>query len=658
MKGRKYINIGVLAHVDAGKTTITEQLLHLGGTIKSAGSVDKGSSLTDSLSIEKQRGISVMSASASFEWKGVQVNIIDTPGHIDFCAEVDRCLRVIDLAVVVLSAVEGVQSHTYNIVQALKELGIPIVFFVNKLDRSGADAESVILEIQKELDCKLYLNEDMQEDDYTEIDCCPVEWSSSTFVNDSNIETLADYNNTILECFIEGIAPPLNIVSSTVNELIQNNLLSYLHLGVAKNGIGITGLMDTIVSFSRIANPDKPLSAVVFKIEHHHNLGRLAYVRLFGGCLKVRDLVKNSTQVKEHKIGQLRQKPADKLIAVNELNDGDIGVIIGIPNIQIGDVLGEEALFPHPYQIQQPVIEVQITAKDDTKYAELAAALTQLNSEDPELHFLWYKEEKELLLKLMGNIQMEIIEQIIQDRFGLEVEFSNATVIFKERPLATALGHARYTMPKPCWAVLSLEVKPGPIGSGVKYLSKVGVNKIEKKYQNEIEATVPKSLQQGLKAWNVTDLEITLVDGEDHVMHSRPGDFILATPMAIMDALSKADTELLEPYYSFEILSKEEHLGAIAGELNKVRADIGVPTFDGDNFRLKGKFPVQSSTEFPVKLGMLTSGKAKLKLQLDGYYPCPKEFEVEKVYKGVSPLDRSQWILHHRGAFKVDERKY
>jgi ribosomal protection tetracycline resistance protein len=340
------------------------------------------------------------------------------------------------------------------------------------------------------------------------------------------------------------------------------------------------------------------------------------------------------------------------------LHTGDVGVISGLANVMAGDVLGNPERVPKSTLIQHPVLTVQVNPKRGEQYAALADALSILNAEDPTLNFIRYKSEKELHLQLMGAIQMEILQSLLEERFGIEAVFSDPTVIYKETPASVTEGFAKYTMPKPCWAICKFRVEPGTPGSGIVYESKVSVDKIARKYQNEIEETIPKALKQGIKGWEVSDIKITLIDGEDHEMHSNPGDFVLATPMGIMDALKNADTILLEPMFNFEVKAADELLGSIASDLTTRRAVFANPEFANGKFVLKGKTPVATSLDYSIKLTSLTAGKGKIKLSFGGYQKCTNEQGVIREYKGVNPLNQSQWIIHRRGAFKADERRF
>jgi ribosomal protection tetracycline resistance protein len=280
----------------------------------------------------------------------------------------------------------------------------------------------------------------------------------------------------------------------------------------------------------------------------------------------------------------------------------------------------------------------------------MAEALQQLSSEDPHLDFRWFHEERELHLKIMGPVQSEIVADTLKNRFGLEAAFSDPTVIYKETPAKSGIAAESYTMPKPCWGVVKYLLEPAERGSGVSYRSKVGVNDIKRKYQNEIEACIPEALKQGIKGWEVTDLSITLVGGEDHVLHSRPGNFKLATNIALMKGLTETDTILLEPILAFRISAPEEYLGKVTADIISMRGSFEPAEIARGGFTLRGRLPLATSMDYAIRLGSLTGGKANLSVVFDGYEECPEGLGVIREYKGISPLDRSKYILKMRGA--------
>jgi ribosomal protection tetracycline resistance protein len=653
------INIGILAHVDAGKTTLTEHFLYNSGAIRTLGSVDKGSANTDSLELEKERGISIKAATTSFEWRDVKINLIDTPGHVDFSSEVERALCVVDAVILVVSAVEGVQAHTLNIWDSLQELQIPTIFFINKIDRQGADSESTIAQLEHDLKLKPVVLYASKNDGLTNATIASVfNVSTDATIKEKSIEYLLDCDEHLLERFLNSEAISDNEYMQPIRKLTIENKITPVYMGIAKNNIGVTELLDGIIDYcptSKITS-EKELSAYVFKLEHHKVYGTMAHVKVFSGELSSKSTIYNHTQQLETKINQTKQLYQTKYIDNIVLTAGNIGVITGVLGTKSGDILGEPKGIPKLPQLHIPVLTVQVIPENNAHYNGLSEALQQLDKEDPSLNFKWFKAEKELQLLLMGQMQIEVLEHVLKERFLIKASFTDPQVVYKETINKKAEGYIRYWMPKPCWAIMTFLIEPGPLNSGVTYSSIVPQNDVHIKYQNEIERTIPKALAQGVLGWEVTDVKITLIKGEDHNVHSRPGDFNLATPMGIMQGLKSGGTHLLEPILSFEIKANEALLGKIASELSTRRATFDTPIFVGDTFTLKGKIPVATSLDFSIKLNTITSGKLRLRLQFHGYDTCPKDQGVIREYKGVNPLDESQWIIHRRGAYKADER--
>lgn len=654
---KNIINIGILAHVDAGKTTITEQLLYIGGAIKEAGNVDKGSATTDQLSIEKQRGISVKTATATFNWNNTQINIIDTPGHTDFISEIDRILQILDAAILVISSVEGIQSHTYLLWETLKRLGIPTLLFINKIDRSGSQSDLIIQTLNKELNINCFLLnliKDEAETNASIIDYFEDGFSFISKKTEMNIEAVAEYDETILETYLEGLSIDTEVLYGKAIELFNKNQLTPILSGSAKNEIGIKELINHLINFikPKYYDSNKAISAIVYKIEHDKKLGRLIRIKLLSGTIKNKDSIYCQRLDQEIKIAQIKKRVLNKIQDIDKLLAGDIGIIMGVPELRIGDILGKTELASSPNKLQEAVLSTQVKAINEVQTAQLAEALQELSIEDPDLEFKWYKSENELQLKLHGPIQKEILQDVIKERYNIDAVFEDPSVIYKETARKKAEGFVRYWMPKPCWAIMKFEIEPTVRGSGISYESKVGVNDIHQKYQNEIANTIRKALEQGIKGWEVTDIKITLIEGEDHVVHSNPGDFILATPMGIMNGLQNSNTQLLEPMLKFEIKAHESILGSVNSDLLKMRAEIETPVFEDENFILKGKVPVSTSMDYSIRLNSLSSGKAKYIVNFGGYRECTDKEGQIRPFKGVSPLDESLWILHNRGAYK------
>jgi len=651
------INIGILAHVDAGKTTLTEHFLYNSGAIRTLGSVDKGSTNTDSLTLEKERGITIKAASTSFVWKNNKINLIDTPGHVDFSSEVERALCVIDAAVLVVSAVEGVQSHTINIWESLRKLNIPTLIFINKIDRQGADTENILQQIKSDLKIKTVVLYASENDGLDTASIQPI-FDNNLPIDEKHLENVLDVDEQLLEHYLNGENIKTETYINAIKKHTQTQQICPVYCGIAKNNIGITELLNGITNFCSptASNTDTNLSAYIFKLEHHKTFGAMAHVKVFSGSITSKSVVFNHTQQQETKVNQTKMISATKYEDNVTLKTGDIGILTGVIDVKAGDVLGNPTHIPKLPKLHVPVLTVQVNPENNADYNALANALQLIDREDPALQFKWYKAEKELQLLLMGPMQTEILTAILADRFGIKATFTPPKVVYKETITKKAEGYIRYWMPKPCWAILTFLIEPAPLNSGVTYKSIVSQNDVSLKYQNEIERTIPKALAQGLLGWEVTDVKITLIKGEDHNIHSRPGDFNLATPMGIMKGLQAGGTHLLEPILSFEINAHEALLGKIASELSTRRALFDTPIFKADMFSLKGSIPVATSMDLGIKLNSITSGKLRLLLTYKEYAVCPKGEGITQKYKGVNPLDEAQWILLRRGAYKADER--
>lgn len=647
----KIRNLGILAHVDAGKTTITEHFLFESGQSKTLGSVDHGTSQTDFLDVERERGISVLSTNTSFEWKGVTVNLIDTPGHVDFSADVERVLRVLDCAVLIISAVEGVQAYTDTLWAALRQLRIPTLIFVNKIDRVGADEELVLAEIKKELTDKLIILNKVINVESEDVALQSI-WSDQS-IDKNTLEAVVETDEKMLEKYADEQLLPFSELNQALAGAVRRCELFPVLFGSAKNSLGMRGLLDAIINYLPAPDVDmnKPLSALVYSISHDKTMGKVANVRVYQGTLKNRAVLKNACQDIDEKVTQVRKLISSKYQDIGEVNAGDIAGVCGLKHVRVGDVLGEfsEAISKE-YSLRTPLLTVQAKAEKEKDYAALAEALRELSNEDPTLDFKWLRDERELHIKIMGWIQIEVLEKILENRFSLKASFDNPAVIYKETPAIQGEGFVRYWMPKPCWAIMKFLIEPGERGSGVVYQSAISVNDVQKKYQNEVERTIPETLKQGIKGWEVTDIKITLIEGEEHQIHSNSGDFMVATPMGIMDGLKNTDTTLLEPLISFKITAAENLLGAIVSDITQMRGSFDSPELEKGKFSLSGILPVAESLDFPIRLSSRSGGKAKISTTFHGYQACTDEEGQIREYKGVNPLDSAKWILKARKA--------
>ena len=672
---QKIHNIGILAHVDSGKTTLTEQLLFLTGAIRSAGSVDAGTAATDSLSIEKQRGISVRTATASAEWKNTVINIIDTPGHVDFAGEVERALTALDYAVVVVSAVEGVRAHTENILRSLDATKLPRIVFINKIDRSGSDINSVITEL-KRVSSQTYLNLSVVRNEGLENPS--TEKIAGNKFRMSATEVLADICDEAADAFLEEKTLSEERAKELIKEKISSCELTPVLCGSAKFSLGVEDLTDTLAEFmpssERRATDD--LCGIIFKIEHDKTLGKISHIRLFGGEISNRDEIEilspdnisneddsdeNSAveiekkpPVKE-KISQIKKFSGAKYIDSGIVKSGDIAAVCGLPSAKTGHFIGSLAV-SESAKLVNPFLRVKVTPTDGDmlKLPPLAAALGELSDEEPYIDAKWENGQKEITISTTGKIQLEVIDTLLKERYNLSASFSPPTVIYKETPASKGFARARYTMPKPCWAVVEFIFEPMPRGYGVSYHGRLPSNQCFYRYQSHIRTSFNSCLEQGLYGWEVTDFKCTLVGGEHHTIHTHPLDFFVCTPMAFMNGLNELGSTILEPLLKIRITAPAELSGKLLSEIVKVGGEYDSPLTLGQNVMLEAIVPVATSMDLPTRIAVLSSGKAVLNQSFYGYRECRDGLEHINPRRGVNPLDRSKWILYARGAYQKD----
>ena len=660
-------NIGILAHVDSGKTTLTEQLLYLTGAIRNAGSVDAGTAATDSLSVEKQRGISVRTATAAAEWKGVTINIIDTPGHIDFAGEVERAISALDYAVVIVSAVEGVRAHTENILKLLDTAGLPRIVFINKIDRTGSDCDRVIKELEG-VTTQSYLVLSELENEGEENPA--VRLADDEEFRIRATQALADICDEAADAFLCDETLSYERAQELVRGAISQCRLTPVVFGSAKYSVGVENFADTLVKLmpdsTRRATDE--LCGIIFKIEHDKTLGKISHIRLFGGEIANRDEVelfapeeKSSVQTDavdieakppvREKISQIKKFCGARSTDTGILRSGDVAAVCGLPSAKTGNFVGSLAVSDSA-RLVNPFLRVKVTPSDSDplKIPALAAALGELSDEEPYIDAKWENGQKEITISTTGRIQLEVLGNLLKERYDLSAEFSPSTVIYKETPAGTGFAKARYTMPKPCWAAVEFLFEPMPRGYGVSYHGRLPSNQCFYRYQSHIRTSFNSCLEQGLYGWEVTDFKCTLVGGEHHTVHTHPLDFFVCTPMAFMNGLAEIGSTILEPLLKIRVTAPEELAGKIFSEIIKMGGEYDTPVSRSGIATLEAIVPVATSMNFPERLATLSSGKAVLSQSFYGYRECRDGEEHINPRRGVNPLDRSKWILWARGA--------
>ena len=664
-------NIGILAHVDSGKTTLTEQLLYLTGAIRNAGSVDAGTTATDSLSVEKQRGISVRTSTASAEWKGITINIIDTPGHIDFAGEVERAISALDYAVVIVSAVEGVRAHTENILKSLDAANLPRIIFINKTDRTGADTSRVINELKSISSQSHLVLTEFADDSSDNPNVKMIDGDAFRF---SATESLADICDEAADAFLSDEVLSLKRAEELVRQEISSCRLTPVVFGSAKYSIGIEELADALVKYMPDAKRRKTddLCGIIFKIEHDKTLGKISHIRLFGGEIANRDEValfapeeKITVQsdaveieakppVKE-KVSQIKKFCGARSTDTGIIKSGDVAAVCGLPSAKTGHFIGSVAV-SESAKLVNPFLRVKVTPSDSDplKVPALAAALSELSDEEPYIDARWENGQKEITISTTGRIQLEVLGNLLKERYDLSAEFSPPTVIYKETPSAKGFAKARYTMPKPCWAVVEFLLEPMPRGYGVSYHGRLPSNQCFYRYQSHIRSSFNSCLEQGLYGWEVTDFKCTLIGGEHHTIHTHPLDFFVCTPMAFMNGLSEIGSTILEPLLKIRVTAPEELSGKVFSEIVKMGGEYDTPVIRSGIATLEAIVPVATSMNFPERLATLSSGKAVLSQSFYGYRECRDGEEHINPRRGVNPLDRSKWILWARGAYQSE----
>jgi len=649
----RYRNIGILAHVDAGKTTLTEQLLWLGGVIRAPGRVDDGTTTTDSMEIERQRGISVRAATASFSYKDTTVNIIDTPGHVDFAGEVERCLCALDLAIVVISAPDGVRAHTENILRALDAYKMPRMVFVNKIDRAGADTAGILASL-----CALGQSPILLSDVHGEgTRDCTAGRPENAELQSRLTEFLADHDDEIAEAYLADEPIPAARLEEVFRAQITAAEATPVLCGSAMLGTGVRELLDFLTDFmpDAAARAADTLSGVIFKIDHDSAMGKTAYIRLFGGQLKSRDaakLIAPDGRQSEGKIAQIRRFTGGKFTDTGTVEAGDIAALCGLSAARAGMYIGTPAAHVHP-ELAHPFLRVQAVPEDAAQLTALAQALRELSEEEPYLDAKWENGQSEIVVNLTGAVQLEILSALLRERYHLAAQFSPPSVIYRETPARAVDGFASYTMPKPCWAVVRLALEPLPRGSGIIYDGgRVPSNKLFYRYQEHIRQSFYDSLAQGLYGWEITDMKATLTDGEHHTIHTHPLDFFVCTPMALMNGLASAGTTILEPLLRLRITAPMEFSGRILTDITQMNGEYDTPVTSGTTVTIEGIVPVAKSLDYSVRLASATSGKAVCTPAFAGYRALTDGSRPTTPRRGPNPLDRAQWILYARGAMQ------
>ena len=634
---RKTLNLGILAHVDAGKTTLTERLLYAAGVIDEIGSVDKGTTQTDSLALERQRGITIRSAVVSFAIDGVTVNLIDTPGHPDFIAEVERVLSVLDGAVLVISAVEGVQPQTRVLMRALQRLHVPTLVFVNKIDRAGAGDERVLQAISERLTSAIVPLGSVRDPGTRAAGFAPWDPEDAAF-RAKLAEVLADHDDGLLAALVddETSVPYSRLRADLVAQTGQASVHP-VFFGSALTGAGVDSLMAGIAELLPAAEGDSdgPVSGTVFKIERGGAGEKIAYVRMFSGTVRTRDRLRFGQEVegKLTAIGVFDRGSAVERAAVFA---GEIGKLWGLGEIQIGDRIGQTGTATTQHQFAPPTLESAVVPRDPNDKEALRVALAQLAEQDPLIDVRQDDTRQEISVSLYGEVQTEVIQATLADDFGLDVSFRETTTICIERPVATGEAvEILHAESNPFPATIGLRIDPAPIDSGIDFRLQVDPRTVPmyaykslERFAESMGRYVRRALEDGLFGWQVTDCAVTMTrctyqspDGPPATRGSlsTPADFRKLTPLVVMQALEQAGTVVCEPVVRARLEIPTTTIGAVLAVLARLGAVAQTPSLQGELATIETVLPAARVQHLQRQLPALTAGEGVLESDFGGY---------------------------------------
>jgi ribosomal protection tetracycline resistance protein len=665
---RSTLNLGILAHVDAGKTTLTERLLYAAGVIDEVGSVDDGTTQTDSLALERQRGITIKSAVVSFAIGDVTVNLIDTPGHPDFIAEVERALSVLDGAVLVISAVEGVQPQTRILMRALQRLRVPALLFVNKVDRRGAGYDRVLGEISQRLTPEIVAMGTARGLGTRSAGVAPFAMDDGAFTT-RLAERLAEHSEPILFHYVSGdprVPPPR--LRAELAAQVRRVQVHPVYFGSALTGAGVDALMSGVAELLPAAgrDPGGPVSGRVFKIERGAAGEKIAYVRMFSGSVRVRDRVRFGLGSQQSGQGGGERKVtaisvfADGAAARRQsVSAGEIARLWGLAEIQVGDAVGappRQAEQQDGHQFAPPTLETVVAPRDPRDNGALRAALGQLAEQDPLINVRQDDIRQEISVSLYGEVQKEVIGVTLASDFGVDVSFRESTTICVERPAGTGAAVERlHQPPNPFLATIGLRVEPAAPGSGVEFRIEVELGSMPIAFFRAVEDTVRETLQQGICGWEVTDCRIAMTHsgylGKQSSGHQRFAksmsstgeDFRKLTPLVLMAALQQARTVVCEPVHHFRLDVPADTLRTLLPALNRMHAIPHTQMPQDGSVTLEGDIPAARVHGLRQQLPTLTRGEGVVEVTFDRYEPVAGPAPA-RPRTDSNPLNRVEYL--------------
>ena len=600
-KPSDHICIGLLAHVDAGKTTLSESMLYLSGRIRQQGRVDHGNAYLDTYELERARGITIFSKQAELVFGELEVTLLDTPGHVDFSAEMERTLRVLDYAILVINGADGVQGHTETLWKLLKQYRIPAFLFINKMDQNGTDAEKLLEELRVKLSGSCIRFGEAED-------------------SEEFLENVAMAEEQVLETYLEHGT----IERGEISRLIWERKVFPCYFGSALKNIGVKEFLAGLECYAKERSYPEEFGAKVYKIARDPQGNRLTYLKVTGGVLKVRDLIRY--QDVEEKVSQIRIYSGEKYDAVQEVRAGRVCAVTGLTKTYPGEGLGAEP--PSEGPVLTPVLNYQLILPEGCDTHGMLLKLRQLEEEDPELHIVWNEELGEIHAQLMGEVQTEILQSMIRERFQTEVTFGPGNIVYKEtikRP-AEGVGHFE---PLRHYAEVHLLLEPGESGSGLVFAADCSEDVLDRNWQRLILTHLAEKEHRGvLTGSSITDMKITLVAGRAHLKHTEGGDFRQATYRAVRQGLKSTESVLLEPYYEFRMEIPAEFVGRALTDIQRMAGEFQTPDTEGDFAVITGRAPVSEMRDYQLEVTSYTKGRGRLFCTLKGYAPCHNAGEV------------------------------
>ncbi len=632
----KIINIGILAHVDAGKTTLTESLLYTSGAILELGSVDKGTTRTDTMFLERQRGITIQAAVTSFNWNDYKINIVDTPGHTDFITEVYRSLSVLDGAILVISAKDGVQAQTRILFHALQKMNIPTIIFINKIDQYGINLNNIYQNIKEKLSNDIIVMQNVT---------LTPEISIKNIIDLDEWDPVISKNDKLLKKYIAGEKLTIQELTQEEYRCVKKGSLFPIYHGSAKNNIGTQQLIEAISNLfcSEMNENDSELCGRVFKIEYTDHKQRLVYLRLYSGTLHLRDTI-ILPEKKKVKLTEIYIPSNGEMIQTKIVCSGDIFII---PNntLRLNDIIGNEKILPCNVWNDKtvPILRTRIEPIKIEEREKLLDALTEIADTDPLLRYYVDTITHEIVISFLGTVQLEVICSLLIEKYHINIRIEDPTVIYLEKPLQKA----DYTIhievpPNPFWASIGLSITPLPIGSGIQYESKVSLGYLNQSFQNAVREGINYGLEQGLYGWKVTDCKICFEYGVYYSPVSTPSDFRFLAPIVLEQALKKAGTQLLEPYLSFILFTPQGYFSRAYKDAQKHCAIIETSQSKNDEVIFTGHIPVRCINEYRNTLTLYTNGQAVFLTELKDYQIAT----CEPVIQSRRPNNRIDKVRH------------